>query len=341
MKAAFCTGIEKVEIKEIEKPVISDTEVLIQTKTVGICGSDLHLFRGTHPFRHAPAILGHEIAGEVVEVGKDVKDIKIGDRVTVEPQVGCGECDMCKRGLVSLCKNKKVPGTPAWIGAFSEYFNAEEKICYKIGDNISYELATLAEPFAVAVHAVNHAETKSGAVVILGGGTIGQLVLASAKQKGYSPIIVTDTVEFNRDFALKHGADFAFDPIHDDIPEEIKKITNGKGADLAFIAAGADNILDQACNSVHKTGEICIIAMITKKIPFYCYAVVFNELRVYGSMCYEPKDFKEAIDLINNGIDLNDYITQEMCGLEETQKALDILSQKKENCVKVEIRVSE
>ena len=106
--------------------------MLIKTKTVGVCGSDLHLFRGTHPFRHAPAILGHEIAGDVVEIGSKVTNIKVGDRVTVEPQVGCGECEMCKRGLVSLCSGKKVPGTPEWIGAFSEYFNADEKTVYKL-----------------------------------------------------------------------------------------------------------------------------------------------------------------------------------------------------------------
>lgn len=340
MKAAVCTGIEKVEIQEIDKPVISDTEVLIKTKVVGVCGSDLHLFRGTHPFRHAPAILGHEISGEVVEVGKAVKNLKIGDRVTVEPQVGCGHCEFCDTGAVNLCREKVVPGTPKWIGAFSEYFNAEEKTCYKVKDEISYELATLAEPFAVAIHAVNHAEHKTGTAVILGGGTIGQLVLAAAKAKGYSQIIVTDTQEFNRDFALKHGAAHAFNPITDDVPAEIKKLTNNLGADIVYVAAGADNILDQACQSVRKTGEICLIAMITKNIPFYCYAMVFNELKMYGSMCYETRDFKEAVDLINGGLPLKDYVTQEFDGLDKTQEALDTLSQKKENCVKVEIRVS-
>ena len=340
MKAAFVTDVQKVEIKEIEKPMIADTEVLIKAKTVGVCGSDLHLFRGTHPFRHAPAILGHEIAGEVVEVGSKVSKIKVGDRVTVEPQVGCGHCEMCEKGYVSLCKNKKVPGTPKWIGAFSEYFNAEEKAVYKLADSTSYEMGTLAEPFAVAIHTINHAETKSGALVILGAGTIGMLTLAFAKHKGYSPIIVTDTAPFNREFALQHGADAAFDPLKDDIPEEVKKLTDGKGADLCIIAAGADNIMDQACECVHKCGEIGIVAMITKKIPFYCYAVVFNELRVYGAMCYESKDFKEAIDLINDGFDLHDFVTQEMNGIEETQKGLDTLSQKKENVIKVLIKIS-
>lgn len=143
MKAAFVTDVETVEVKEIERPVISDTEVLIRAKTVGVCGSDLHLFRGTHPFRHAPAILGHEIAGEVVETGSAVTKFKVGDRVTVEPQVGCGTCEMCRRGFVSLCADKKVPGTTKWIGAFSEYFNAEERITYPLSDEISYETGRL------------------------------------------------------------------------------------------------------------------------------------------------------------------------------------------------------
>lgn len=341
MKAAFVTDVEKVEIKEIDKPVISDTEVLIKAKTVGVCGSDLHLFRGTHPFRHAPAILGHEIAGEIVKTGKKVEKFKVGDRVTVEPQVGCGTCEMCKRGYVSLCAAKKVPGTIKWIGAFSEYFNAEESIIYRLSDETSYEEGTLAEPLAVAVHTINHAQTKTGSLVILGAGTIGQLILAFAKLKGYSPIIVTDTAEFNRDFALKHGADAAFNPITDDVPAEVKKLTGG-GADLVIVAAGADNILDQACACTHKCGEIGIVAMLTSKIPFYSYAVVFNEIKIYGAMCYEPKDFAEAVNLINGKhLNLEDYVTQIMDGIEKTQEGLDILSQKKENVVKVLIRMEE
>lgn len=341
MKAAFVTDVEKVEVKEIDKPVISDTEVLIRTKTVGICGSDLHLFRGTHPFRHAPAVLGHEIAGEVVEAGKLVTRFKIGDWVTVEPQVGCGTCEMCARGFVSLCAKKKVPGTPKWVGAFSEYFNAEEAVVYPLAEGISYEIGTLAEPLAVAVHTINHARTKSGALVILGAGTIGQLILIFAKLKGYSPIIVTDTVEFNRTFAMEHGADAAFNPTIDDVPAEVKKLTGG-GADLAIVAAGADNILDQACESVHKCGEVGIVAMITKKIPFYSYGVVFNEIDIYGAMCYEPKDFAEAVELINSRqLELEDYVTQVEASLDKTQEGLDILNQKKENVVKVIIRVAE
>ena len=340
MRAAVCSGIEEVEIHEIEKPVITETEVLIKTKNVGVCGSDLHLYRGTHPFRHAPAILGHEIAGEIVEVGSKVTKFKVGDRVTVEPQVGCGECEMCKVGAVSLCKNKNVPGTPGWIGTFSEYFNAEESVLYKLEDGISYERGTLTEPLAVAVQVLHRAETKQGSLVILGGGTIGQLLLAVAKKRGFGPIIVTDTVAFNREFALAHGADYAFDPIHDNVEEEVKKITEG-GADLVVVAAGANNILDQACNCARKRGEVGIVAMITKEIPFYSYAEVFNELRMFGAMCYEREAFRIAAELINDkSFPLDDYVTQVVDGIENTKEGLDILSQKKENTVKVEIKIS-
>ena len=165
--------------------------------------------------------------------------VPAGDRVTVEPQVGCGTCEMCRRGYVSLCPDKKVPGTPKWIGAFSEYFNAEEAIVYKLADETDYEMGTLAEPLAVAVHTLNHATVKSGALVILGGGTIGQLALAFAKKKGYSPIIVTDTAPFNREFAVKHGADSALDPITEDVPARVKELTDGRGGGPGNYSCGS------------------------------------------------------------------------------------------------------
>ncbi len=185
MKAALVTDVEKVSIEEIERPIIKDDEVLIKVKTVGVCGSDLHLFRGTHAFRKPPAILGHEIAGEVVEIGKRVRNLKVGDRVTVEPQYGCGECEFCRQGLINLCTKKIVPGTAKWIGVFVEYFNAPEKTVYKLNDSVSYPMGTMIEPLAVAVRAFRRATVKEkDCVVKLGSGTIGLLCLIVARQMG-------------------------------------------------------------------------------------------------------------------------------------------------------------
>jgi L-iditol 2-dehydrogenase len=338
MKAALVTAVEKVSIQEIERPTIKDDEVLIRVKTVGVCGSDLHLFRGTHAFRKPPAILGHEIAGDIVEVGKNVKTLKVGDRVTVEPQYGCGTCEFCRQGLVNLCAAKVVPGTAKWIGVFVEYFNAPEKTVYKLADQISYRMGTMIEPLAVAVRALRRATVKEkDCLVILGAGTIGLLTLVVAKQMGYKQIVCTDTAEFNREMAVKHGA-IAVNPLTTDVVEVVKKLTGGKGADLALIAAGAANIVDQATACVRKRGEIGIVAMITEKVPFYSYQMVFNEQTMYGAMTYETKDFQEAAEMINGGLDLNDFVTQTM-DLEHTQEGLDVLSQKKESVVKVMIEI--
>jgi len=339
MKAALVTDVHKVSIQEIDRPVVKDDEVLIKVKTVGVCGSDLHLFRGTHAFRKPPAILGHEIAGDVVEIGKSVKTVSIGDRVTVEPQYGCGDCEFCRQGLVNLCNSKVVPGTAKWIGVFVQYFNAPEKTIHKLNDAVSYKMGTMIEPLAVAVRALRRATVKEkDCLVILGSGTIGLLCLVVAKQMGYKNVVCTDTAEFNLAMALKHGATLAINPLEGDVVAAVKKLTGGKGADLALIAAGANNIVDQASACVRKRGEIGVVAMITEKIPFYSYQIVFNEQTMYGAMTYETKDFKEAAEMVNNGLDLDDLITQTM-DLEHTQQGLDMLSQKKDNVVKVMIEL--
>ncbi|MDF2533331.1 MAG: gutB 2 [Clostridia bacterium] len=340
MRAAYVVESEKVEIKDINVPALKDDEVLIKVKTVGVCGSDLHLFKGTHAFRKPPAVLGHEVAGDIVEVGKNVTNFKIGDRVTVEPHLGCGECEFCKQDLVNLCTSKKAPGTPAWIGTFVEYFNAPEKTVYKINDQVSYEMGTLIEPLAVAVHAIDRITVaEKDTLAILGSGTIGLLALVAAREAGYKNIICTDTQEFNLEMALKQGATLALNPLKEDVVAKVKEFTGGRGVDVALIAADSKVIVDQASAMVRKRGEVGIIAMITEKIPVYTYSFVFNEQTLFGAMTYETKDFIKATDMINDGLDLSDFLTQKL-PLEETQKALDVLNEKKENVVKVIVEVS-
>lgn len=340
MKAAMVTATERVSIQDVEEPIIKDDEVLIKVRTAGVCGSDLHLFQGTHAFRKPPAVLGHEVAGDIVKVGKNVSKFKVGDRVTVEPHLGCGACEFCRQDLVNICLHKSAPGTPSWTGTFVEYFNAPEKTLYKLADNVSYEVGTLIEPLAVAVHALERATVRSrDSIVILGVGTIGLLSLVVAREMGFKTIICTDTAPFNREMALKSGAAAALDPLVDDVEAKVKELTGGRGADLALVCAGADGILSQASACVRKRGEIGLVAMITRKIPFYCYGMVFNEQTMYGAMTYETRDFVKAAAMVNGGLDLSAFVTQKL-PLEKTQEALDILSQKKEHVVKVIVTVA-
>lgn len=335
MKACYVVSPEKVEIKEMAKPTLQEEEVLIRVHYAGVCGSDLHLFHGTHPFRKPPEILGHEVVGEIVEIGSKVTDLHIGDRVTVEPHLGCGHCDLCRSGNENLCRTKIAPGSAKWIGTFVNYFKAPASKTHRLNDVVPDEIGVLVEPFAVAVHAINQisiAERES--MVILGSGTIGLFTVVAAKAAGYKTIIATDTQQFNREMAEKFGANITLDPLKCDVAEEVKKVTGGNGADVAVVATGAANIIDQASSSVRKRGEVVLVAMITKTIPVYTYSFVFNEQKLIGTMTYRPQDFQEAVDLVNNGLDLNGFVTQ-IFPIHQTQEALDTLAQKKENVVKV------
>jgi L-iditol 2-dehydrogenase len=339
MKAAFVVDKEKVGIREIDIPKIKSDEVLIKVKTVGVCGSDLHLFRGTHPVRKPPAILGHEVAGDIVEVGDRVKKLKIGDRVTVEPQQGCGKCEFCRQGIVSLCLNKKTPGTPGWNGTFAEYFNAPAQVVHKITDNVSYEMATLIEPLAVAVHTVGRITVKEkDTLVILGSGTIGLLILVVARESGYQNIICTDTQVFNLNMAKSQGAKLTLNPLQDDVVAKVREFTGGRGADVVLVIADAKNIIDQASSMVRKRGEVGMVAVISEQIPVYPFNFIANEMNLFGVASYETKDFVKATEMVNNGLDLSDFITQRL-SLEDSQKALCILNERKEHVVKIIVEV--
>jgi L-iditol 2-dehydrogenase len=339
MKAAFVVDREKIEIREIAIPQIKSDEVLIKVKTVGVCGSDLHLFRGTHPVRKPPAILGHEVAGDIIEVGNQVRDLKVGDRVTVEPQQGCGKCEFCHQGMVNLCLQRISPGTSGWNGTFAEYFNAPAQVVRKIADNVSYEMATLIEPFAVAVHTIDRITVKEkDTIVILGSGTVGLLTLVAARESGYRNIICTDTQEFNLEMALRQGAKLGLNPLQEDVVAKVREFTAGRGADVALIMADAKNIIDQASSVVKRRGEVGLIAMINEKIPVYPLNFLSNELTLFGVASYGTKDFLKATEMINNGLDLTDFVTQKL-SLDDSQKALKLLSDKKENVVKVIVEV--
>lgn len=335
MRVAVVTEPYKVEIEERPIPEVGEKDVLIKVARAGICGSDIHLYKGTHAFRNPPAVLGHEVSGEVCEVGAAVTKYKVGDRVTVEPHIPCGECDFCKSGHMNLCKSKRVPGTPAWCGTFAEYFVAPEEIVYKLNDSVSYDVGVLVEPLAVAVQAMNcAADTKREAIAILGSGTIGLMTLAVAVKRGYKKIFCTDTAPFNRELAVKLGATAAYDPINEDVETLIKEATDGNGVDVCIVAAGAPNIIDQASNITKKLGEVVLVAMITKPIPVYTYSFVFNEQKLIGSMTYTTEAFKEACDMVNDGIHIEPIITH-CLPLEESGKGLGILDTKSENAGKI------
>ncbi|BFJ86876.1 2,3-butanediol dehydrogenase [Ruthenibacterium sp. TH_2024_36131] len=335
MKAAFVTSVGKVEIRDIPRPEPGKGQVLIRVRNAGICGSDLHLFLGTHAFRVLPAILGHEMAGEIAALGEGVEGWQLGEHVTVEPQLSCGTCAMCRQGRPNLCEKISVPGTPGWYGTFAEYFVAPVSCLYRMEKSLPFTSAVLTEPFAVAVHALRDAKPgPEDCCVILGAGTIGLLCLVAAgKIAGFSKVICTDTAPFNRELALRLGAAAAYDPLQENAEEEILRQTGG-GAALTVVAAGAKDILNQASRVTRKCGEIRLVASLTRPIPYVAYDLAHKEQKLQGVWTYTSEDFAVAAQQINHGLDLHALVTQ-ILPLDETQRGLEMLRDKTEDVAKI------
>jgi len=337
MKAAYVVGYKETEIRDVPKPEPKKGEVLIKVKTVGVCGSDLHVFLGVHAFRKAPVILGHEIAGEVYALGEGVTKFKVGDRVTIKPAISCGKCACCLDGKENLCLNNIAPGTPKWqdLGTFVEYFPAPEEIVYPIAEGIDYATSTLSEPLAVAVHIMRQPKKEhKKSLAIIGCGSIGLLTMFVAKQEGYEKIIGIDPADYNREAALKLGACRAINPLTEDTQKIVDELTDGKGVDLCVVAAGAPAILDQASDLTRKGGEVVLVSMIIKPIEIHSFSYVLKEQTLYGAQLYDTADFEQALAITNSGIDMSLFVTQQL-PLEDIQHAMELLSEKKENVIKI------
>jgi len=336
MKVAILEDKHKIVIREVGDLRPGSDQILIETKFTGICGSDIHAFKGLHPFRKPPVILGHELSGTVVEMGKEVKGFRAGDRVTVMPLIACGECVQCKRGKQNICLNKKVPGIEGWLGTFSEYFLSKPSITYTLGEQTSFETGVLAEPLAVGIHSVYHqAKVETGSrVLVLGAGTIGILTALAAKVAGAREIVVTDLFDFNlkvtkdlcgaRTYSVKK--DGLEDTLLKDYPDQF---------DITFLCSGAPKTVEQAFRLTQRGGRIVVIGMFLEPVPVELIAVNLNELEIIGSVVYNRNDFKRALEWIDSGrFDFGKLITH-VLPIEKAGDAMNLLIKHDENAIKI------
>ncbi|MCL4535945.1 MAG: alcohol dehydrogenase catalytic domain-containing protein [Bacteroidetes bacterium] len=337
MKAAVLTAHRHIEFQEIPEPEPGPDEAKIRVVSAGICGSELHAFKGTHPFRHPPAILGHEMAGDIVAVGSQVKGFRVGDRVTVEPQIGCGVCTPCQAGHPNLCMNKTVLGTQVWIGAYAEYIVAPERVLYRIPDHVSYDEAVMIEPLAVGVHAVKVSGLQLGqSAIVLGGGTIGLCALVAAREAGVLTTVVTDVVDYNLAVAREMGATATVNAGTDDVRAAVDRVTGGAGVDVALVAVGLSPVVNQGLSALKRRGQMVIIGIFEGTLAVEDpYRIVGGELVVRGSNMYTSEDVQTALDLIAAGrVEAGKFITQRL-PMSEVQRGFEIVDKKLEDCVKV------
>jgi L-iditol 2-dehydrogenase len=340
MRVATLIQDHRLSINELPDPVPAAGEVLIRVSFAGVCGSDLHAYKGLHPFRKPPVVLGHELAGLVAKVGPGVKRVKPGDLVTVMPSAGCGACPACQGGETNLCLKRRAPGSGDWIGTFAELFRAPAEVVYKVPAGVSAAAAVLAEPLATTCHAARVSGMKAGErVLIIGAGTIGLLAALTFKSMGTARIAVTDVEDFNLGLAGRYTGALAYNAREASLEERILKDTPEK-FDLTLLCANAEPTVRQALALTRKGGRIVVLGMFLKPVPLDLLAVTTGELAVLGSWIYTGRDFQAALDLIaSKRYDFDGLITHRR-PLEKAGEALAILEEHRDNVVKVLIEMA-
>lgn len=263
MKVAVMLGIGKMGFEEREIPKVKDDEVLVKLEYVGICGSDLHYYEtgaiGDYVVE-PPFVLGHEPGGTVVEVGKNVKHLKVGDRVALEPGKTCGHCEFCKTGRYNLCSDVVFFATPPVDGVFQEYVAHEAELCFKLPDNVSTLEGALIEPLAVGFHAAIQGDAHLGQkAVVMGAGCIGLVSMMALKARGVSEVYVVDIMEKRLEKALELGATGVINGAKEDVLERVKELTDGAGMDLVIETAGTEITTRQAIHMAKKGSNIVLV----------------------------------------------------------------------------------
>jgi len=340
LKAMRFPEAGRAEIVEIPEPVPVEGEVLVRVRAAGICHSDVAAFQGKHKFRCPPVITGHELAGEVIQLGPGVRRVREGDRVAVEPHVGCGRCIYCRRGAYHECPEKRFVGVGDWIGAFAESMLATESMCHVLPEAMTYEEGAALEPFCVALHAVRLAWLRMGErVAILGVGAIGMMTLLAARLAAPGQIIVSDPSAPKRELARRLGADLSIDPTTQDVLEAVRSATDGHGADVVFICVARDEVLTQAVEATRRIGRLVIIASFFQGGPLQARAIQSRERTVIGSSMYTADDYQLAIRLWQKGLLPLSTLISERIGLAQAPDAIAAFARNaKPDVVKTVIR---
>ncbi|MCX7786158.1 MAG: galactitol-1-phosphate 5-dehydrogenase [Spirochaetes bacterium] len=288
MKALVLEKYNTLVYTDVPPPKIkAPDEVLIKVKAVSVCGSDVHGLDGSTGRRIPPIIMGHEGSGVVVDVGKEVRSFKKGDRIVFNSTLFCGKCDFCLHGQINLCDTRKVFGVSCeeykLDGAFAEYLVVPERILYPIPDTLSHEEAALVEPFSVGFHAVRVAELGiSDTVLVIGTGTIGSFIIQSLRLKGAGTIIATDIDADKLQLAQQQGADVTINTKEEDLSTAVKRIAPG-GVDIVFDVVGKAQTARAGLQLLKKNGKLVMVGLYDQEISFPIQRITTWQLKVLGT----------------------------------------------------------
>ncbi|NLY31057.1 MAG: alcohol dehydrogenase catalytic domain-containing protein [Firmicutes bacterium] len=326
-----------IKFREVETPKPRETELLVRIRRIGICGSDIHVYHGKHPYTSYPVVQGHELSGEVAELGAGVEGFAMGDKVTIQPQVFCGQCYPCRHGIYHICDNLRVMGFQT-TGAASEYFAVDASKVFRLPEKMSLDHGAMVEPLAVAVHAIKRAAHIQGQkVVVLGAGPIGNLVAQSALALGAADVLITDLSDHRLEVARRCGIAHRVNTGREDLGEKIIGVFGPDRADLILECVGAEQTMNQAVTLARKGSQIIVVGVFGDKPRVDMGLVQDRELQVIGSLMYQRQDYIDAIDLIDKGKVNLDPLLSKHFAFREYEQAYIYIDNNAEHSLKVMI----
>jgi L-iditol 2-dehydrogenase len=317
----------RFELVDLPVPEIKPDETLIRVKACGICGSDVHGMDGSTGRRIPPIVMGHEVAGEIVEVGGEVGNWHVGDRVTMDSTIFCGHCPFCLSGQINLCDNRQVLGVSCADyrrqGAFADYVAVPARVLSKLPDNLSFERAAMVEPVSVAVHGVNRAKVGRGdRVAVIGAGMIGIFIVQVLKARNVEQIVAVDIDPQKLANATELGADV------------ITESSAGMELDAAIEAVGISPTVEMAVRTVRKGGSISLVGNLAPSVALPLQVLVTREISLYGC-CASQGDYEESLNLIAAGAVQVDPVISAQIPLEAAPEYFDRLHRREPGLNKV------
>ena len=325
----------QIEFHEVPVPDPKTGEVLIKIMNIGICGSDIHVYHGKHPFTSYPVTQGHEVSGLIEKIGEGTTGFTIGQKVTVQPQVVCGECYPCRHGKYNLCEKLKVMGFQT-TGMASQYFAVDAKRVTALPETISLEEGALIEPLAVAVHAVGCAGDVNGkSICVLGAGPIGILTAQVAKGLGAHNVMITDVSDIRLAKAKEVGVEACINTKTEDFATEFIRYFGPDKADVIYDCAGNNITMNQAIRSARKGSVLILVAVFDGMATVDLAVLNDHELSLNTSMMYRNEDYQKAIELVSERkVQLKPLISKKF-SFQQYQSAYKYIDENRESTMKV------
>lgn len=300
MKQAVMTAPGEIEIHEIEMPEPGENEVLLEIQRIGVCGSDVHVFHGKHPYTSYPVVQGHEYSATLVAVGEGVEGLSPGMKVTSMPQIVCGKCAPCLRGDYHICDFLKVQGFQA-PGCAQEFWVTDAETIIPLPDNFTFEQGALVEPVSVAVHSTSRAGDLAGRnVAVLGAGPIGNLVAQVARASG-AQVLITDLSDYRLDIARQCGLENTSNAGEESLAVAAQRVFGSDGFEVVLECVGVEDTMTAAIENIQKGGTIVVVGVFGEKPHVDMGLVQDREINLHGTLMYKRPDYIRAVELIATG----------------------------------------